>query len=82
MKDNVKKSTILGLTQHPIGDLAPKTMRNIPYKKRERKKNEALPPENDLFRRPNYRVGDGEIVQLNRPGSSDFLKWPSKGLSA
>lgn len=32
----------------------------------------------DLFRRPTYRTGDGEIVVVPRPGSLDALGLPSK----
>ena len=80
MKDTVKNPTPLTLKQ--VGDLGPKTMRTKPFEKRERKKGEALPPAANLFTRGTYVTGDGEVLQLNRPGSSDFLKWPSKGIGA
>lgn len=49
------------------------------YTPRERHKNEAMPPAADLFTRPAYRTGDGEVRAVIRPGSQDFLKHPSRG---
>ena len=42
---------------------------NTRYTPRNRAKNEAMPPSADLFKRATYRLGDGEVVQQQRPGS-------------
>jgi hypothetical protein len=63
----------------PYTDLAPKALRKVAFRKRERDTDEALPPASDLWRRSIYRTGDGEVLQQPRPGSLDFLKWPSRG---
>jgi hypothetical protein len=39
----------------------------------------ALPPQNNLFRRDAYVVGDGERMQSGRPGADDHLKIKSRG---
>jgi hypothetical protein len=39
----------------------------------------ALPPQNNLFRRDAYVVGDGERMQSGRPGADDPLKIKSRG---
>lgn len=51
------------------------------YTPRIRAAEEALPPANDLWQRDTYRVGDGEVRQVVRPGSQDAMKLPSKGHS-
>lgn len=42
---------------------------------------QAMPPSDDLFRRPAYVPGDGERMQATRPGSEDFLNIKSVGNS-
>jgi hypothetical protein len=51
----------------------------LPFVARIREPNEALPPQVDIWRNGTYRTGDGEVLQSPRPGSLDFLKWPSRG---
>jgi hypothetical protein len=41
----------------------------------------AMPPQNNLFRRDAYVVGDGERMQSGRPGADDHLKVKSRGHS-
>lgn len=67
----------------PTNDRGNKQTRpkNYKFEKRLRALHEALPPETDLFRRPVYKIGDGDVIPAPRPGSQDFLKYPSKGLS-
>lgn len=38
----------------------------------------ALPRGSDLFARPPYRTGDGEVVVPPRPGAQDALDVPSR----
>jgi hypothetical protein len=40
---------------------------------------QALPPGDNLFKRDNYVVGDGERMQSGRPGADDHLKIKSRG---
>jgi hypothetical protein len=64
---------------------APKEMRPtkkgeiLPFVPRIKEANEATSRENDLWQRSTYRTGDGEVLTPPRPGSMDFLKWPSRG---
>ena len=51
------------------------------YTPRIRAAEEAMPPANDLWQRDTYRVGDGEVRQVVRPGSQDAMQLPSKGYS-
>ena len=37
----------------------------------------ALPPGDDIFSRPVYVPGDGEVRSIPRPGSQDALEVPS-----
>ena len=39
----------------------------------------ATPPQNNLFKRDRYVVGDGERMQSGRPGADDHLKIKSRG---
>ena len=41
----------------------------------------AMPPQNNLFERDRYVVGDGERMQSGRPGADDHLKIKSRGNS-
>lgn len=36
------------------------------------------PPRDDLFKRPVYKAGDGDMATAIRPGSLDGLKVPSR----
>ena len=36
------------------------------------------PPQNDLFKRPVYKAGDGDQATAIRPGSLDGLQIPSR----
>lgn len=51
------------------------------YTPRERAPTEATGPVDDLWQRGIYSTGDGDTPLVIRPGSLDFKKWPSKGLS-
>ena len=51
------------------------------YTPRIKHANEATPPANDLWLRGTYRVGDGEQMQVIRPGSMDASTKPSRGYS-
>ena len=37
----------------------------------------ARPPSDDVFKRPTYKPGDGEVIGAIRPGSQDALAIPS-----
>jgi hypothetical protein len=49
------------------------------FQKRNPKPNEALSPQIDIMRRETYKYGDGDTILPKRPGSMDFMKWPSRG---
>ena len=51
------------------------------YTPRIKQDNEATPPANDLWQRGTYRVGDGEQMQVVRPGSLEAFTKPSRGFS-
>lgn len=47
-----------------------KKAKKVAVPKRQRAPNEALPPfAHDLWKRPDYRTGDGDIPSFQRPGS-------------
>ena len=46
-----------------------------------RLKGAATPANQNIWDRGTYRVGDGEVRQVLRPGSQDAMKLPSKGFS-
>lgn len=46
-----------------------KKAKKVAVPKRQRAPNEALPPAADLWERPDYRTGDGDIPSFQRPGS-------------
>lgn len=50
------------------------------YAARVKEANEAQPPADDLFIRPIYKTGDGDLQTTKRPGSMEFLKCKSRGL--
>jgi hypothetical protein len=41
----------------------------------------AMPPSDNVFKRGNYSVGDGERMQSGRPGADDHLQIKSRGFS-
>lgn len=41
----------------------------------------ATPPQNNLFKRDTYVIGDGERMQSGRPGADDHLMIRSRGNS-
>lgn len=43
--------------------------------------NAAHPRDDSMFIRGTYKYGDGDTILPRRPGSLDFLKWPSVGNS-
>ena len=50
------------------------------YTEREKRKHEALAPENDLWKRSTYRTGDGDYTaQVPRAGSLVAFSLPSRG---
>jgi hypothetical protein len=52
------------------------------YVPREKDVNEALAPANDLWKRKEYRLGDGDhTTQVPRPGSLRAFALPSRGLA-
>ena len=58
-----------------VVDLTPKTFAAPKHK------NAARPRDESIFKRPVYVYGDGDTILPHRPGSLDFLKWPSVGYS-
>ena len=46
-----------------------KKAKKVAVPKRQRDPHEALPPATDLWERPDYRTGDGDIPSFQRPGS-------------
>lgn len=63
--------------------LSVKTRKHNPpelYAARVKQANEAQPAQSDLFSRPIYKTGDGDIQVATRPGSLEFLKCKSLGL--
>lgn len=41
----------------------------------------ARAPDDSVMTRGTYKYGDGDTILPHRPGSLDFLKWPSVGNS-
>lgn len=85
-KVRMKKAATRVNTTQPLthinykSDKAPKEVRGkAPWAPRPRLENEATGPVNDLWQREVYRTGDGDTVVPVRPGSLDFLNWPSRG---
>jgi hypothetical protein len=63
-------------------DLGSKGARgNQPWKARARKEFEAGTPASDLFDRPTYKTGDGDVIGFRRPGS-DLSYIKSLGIKA
>ena len=63
--------------------LSVKTRKHNPpelYVVRVKQANEAQPTRTDLFSRPIYKTGDGDIQVAKRPGSLEFLKCKSRSL--
>jgi hypothetical protein len=69
--------------QHPIdfrNDRANANVRSkTPIVPRQREKHEALPLTSSVWTNGSYRTGDGEVRQIQRPGSEVAHKLPSKG---
>lgn len=85
-KSRLKKAATRVNSMQPITHLEYKSLKGAPelrgkepWKPRKRLPNEAPGQVDDLWQRPVYRTGDGDIPVPPRPGSLDFLKWPSKG---
>lgn len=61
-------------------DRAPKSLRPKPGPKRIRDTGEALPvTPSTLWAKATYSTGDGEVRQLQRPGSEHAYTLPSRG---
>jgi hypothetical protein len=69
--------------QHPIdfrNDRANASVRSkTPIVKRQREKHEAMPLTSSVWTKGSYRTGDGEVRQIQRPGSEVANKLPSLG---
>lgn len=76
MRENSTTSTRL----RPYNpDRANKSMRPRPTPKRKRAAHEALPPTTTVWTKGTYSTGDGEVRQLQRPGSEHAYTLPSRG---
>ena len=65
---NVKKRSSLHLVEQSTK--APKAIKGLTkFRSRQRDPNEAHPPTSDLWKRETYKVGDGDTVFFQRPGS-------------
>ena len=71
--------------ENPAHAMAPYTDKNPPTYVRggavllTKRPGQALPANNNLFKRDTYVVGDGERMQSGRLGADDHLKYKSKG---
>ena len=69
--------------QHPIdfrNDRANANVRSkTPIIPRQREEHEALPMSSTIWTKGSYRTGDGEVRQLQRPGSHVAAALPSRG---
>ncbi len=79
MRVNIKTPT----HQHPIdfkNDKGNASVRSkTPIVKRQREKHEAMPLTSSVWTPGFYRTGDGEVRQIQRPGSEVAHKLPSLG---
>lgn len=79
MRVNIKTPT----HQHPVdfrNDRANANVRSkTPIVKRQRGSNEALPLASTVWTQGSYRTGDGEVRQVQRPGSEYASTLPSRG---
>lgn len=79
MRVNIKTPT----HQHPIdfrNDKGNASVRSkTPIVKRQREKHEAMPLTSSVWTSGSYRPGDGEVRQIQRPGSEVAHKPPSLG---
>lgn len=79
MRVNIPTPTHL----HPVDytdDRANISMRSkTPIVKRTRDKHEALPLSSTVWTKGSYQPGDGEVLQLQRPGSAHAYTLPSRG---
>jgi hypothetical protein len=73
--------------ENPAHAMAPYTDKNPPTYVRggavllPKRLGQALPANNNLFKRDTYVVGDGERMQSGRPGADDHFKYKSRGYS-
>ena len=79
MRVNIKTPT----HQHPIdfrNDKGNASVRSkTPIVKRQREKHEAMPLTSSVWTSGSYRPGDGEVRQIQRPGSEVAHNLPSLG---
>jgi hypothetical protein len=76
-----EKTTPVTVTKNPSMTLSKTARRSISgrYVHRDRDPNEAMPPENDIFKRGVYRTGDGDTnPYVPRPGSMVAFSLPSR----